>query len=54
MGRYLWRVRYSVEGAQGLLAEGGGARSDAIVAMVESVGGRVESCYFALGTSPMT
>jgi uncharacterized protein with GYD domain len=53
MGRYLWQVRYSAEGAQGLLAQGGSARRDAIVAMVESVGGRVESCYFALGTDDL-
>ena len=49
MPRYLWRVRYSTEGARGLLAEGGSARSDAISEMVESVGGRVEVCYFAFG-----
>ncbi|MFC9789692.1 GYD domain-containing protein [Rhodococcus sp. NPDC127528] len=49
MPRYLWQVTYSAEGATGLLAEGGSARRDAITRMVESVGGTVESCYFALG-----
>ena len=49
MPRYLWQVRYTTDGAQGLLAQGGSARRDAIVKMVESVGGRVESCYFAFG-----
>lgn len=49
MPRYLWQVTYSAEGARGLLAEGGTARRDEITHMVESVGGTVEACYFALG-----
>lgn len=49
MPRYLWQVTYSSEGAKGLLAEGGTARREAIKHVVESVGGTVESCYFALG-----
>lgn len=49
MPKYLWQVTYSTQGAQGLLAEGGTARRDAITRMVESVGGTVESCHFALG-----
>ncbi|MGH3948137.1 MAG: GYD domain-containing protein [Pseudonocardiaceae bacterium] len=47
--RYLWQVTYSAAGAKGLLAEGGSGRRDAIVQMVESVGGSVEACYFAFG-----
>ncbi|TCN45098.1 uncharacterized protein with GYD domain [Rhodococcus sp. SMB37] len=46
---YLWQVTYTAEGAKGLLSDGGSARRDAIVAMVESVGGTVESVHFALG-----
>ncbi|WP_327099593.1 GYD domain-containing protein [Nocardia vinacea] len=49
MPRFLWEVTYTSAGASGLLAEGGSARRDAIIRMVESVGGTVESCYFALG-----
>ncbi|MFD4352576.1 GYD domain-containing protein [Nocardia sp. NPDC058519] len=49
MPKYMWRVSYLQEGAQGLLAEGGSARRAAITEMVESVGGRVEACYFAFG-----
>jgi uncharacterized protein with GYD domain len=49
MARYLWQVRYSTEGARGLLADGGSARAQAIAEMVESVGGRIEACYFAFG-----
>ena len=47
--KYLWQVNYSPDGARGLLEQGGSARSAAINEMVESVGGRVESCYFAFG-----
>ena len=49
MPKFLWQVTYTTEGAQGLLSDGGSARRDAIVAMVESVGGSVESVHFALG-----
>lgn len=49
MPKYLWQVRYSPEGARGVLDQGGSARRDAITEMVESVGGRVEACYFAFG-----
>ncbi|MCE5288857.1 MAG: GYD domain-containing protein [Nocardiaceae bacterium] len=49
MGRYMWQVRYTAEGARGLLAQGGTVRKAAITQMVESVGGRVESVYYAFG-----
>lgn len=53
MPRYLWQVSYSTEGARGLLNEGGTGRREAIRAMVESVGGSVEACYFAFGGHDM-
>jgi uncharacterized protein with GYD domain len=53
MPRYLWQVRYTSEGAQGLLEQGGSARRAAIVEMVESVGGSVEVCYFAFGSADL-
>ncbi|MET9213498.1 MULTISPECIES: GYD domain-containing protein [unclassified Nocardia] len=49
MPKYMWRVSYLQDGANGLLAQGGSARRAAITEMVESVGGRVEACYFAFG-----
>ncbi|MEE2030585.1 GYD domain-containing protein [Rhodococcus chondri] len=49
MPKYLWQVTYTAEGAQGLINDGGTARRDAIVEMVESVGGTVDSVHFALG-----
>lgn len=53
MPKYLWQVTYSPAGAAGLHQEGGSARRDAITKMVESVGGTVEACYFALGSHDM-
>ncbi len=49
MPKYLWQVRYSPEGARSVLEQGGTARREAITEMVQSVGGRVEACYFAFG-----
>ncbi len=48
MPMYLWQVGYAALGARGLIAEGGTSRCDAIRRMVESVGGTVHACYFAL------
>ena len=49
MPKYLAQASYSVEGLKGLLQEGGSAHRDAITAAVASVGGTVESLYFAFG-----
>lgn len=53
MPKYLWHVSYTVEGAQGLAAEGGTARRDAIAQMLESVGGSLESLYFTFGSDDL-
>ncbi|NMM90101.1 GYD domain protein [Rhodococcus sp. SRB_17] len=53
MPKYLWQVTYSTTGAAGLQKEGGSARRDAVTRMVESIGGTVESCHFALGSHDM-
>lgn len=53
MPKYLWQISYTTNGAKGLLSEGGTARRDAITAMVESVGGHVEVCYYAFGTTDL-
>lgn len=50
MPKYLFIASYSSEGAQGLLDGGGSARRSAINEMAESVGGSVESFYFAFGS----
>lgn len=49
MPKYLWQVDYTADGTRGLIGEGGTARRNAIIQMVESVGGTVESVHFALG-----
>lgn len=50
MAKYLLTGSYTPEGAQGVLAEGGTGRRDATERVVASVGGTVESYYFALGS----
>ena len=53
MPRYLWQISYTTTGAKGLLSEGGTSRQHAITEMVQSVGGHVEACYFAFGTTDL-
>lgn len=53
MPKYLWNVTYTREGAAGLLADGGSKRREAIEQMLESVGGRLESLYFAFGSADL-
>lgn len=49
MAKYLCKVSYSVEGAQGLIKDGGTARRTAVDQLLQSIGGKVESFYFAMG-----
>jgi uncharacterized protein with GYD domain len=49
MPKMLIKVSYSVEGTKGLLKEGGTARRATVQKMVEGVGGKVESFYYAYG-----
>jgi uncharacterized protein with GYD domain len=49
MAKFLIEARYGPEGAKGIAAAGGTARRDAIAALFESAGGRLEAFYFALG-----
>jgi uncharacterized protein with GYD domain len=49
MPKYLVQVNYTADGAKGLLREGGSKRRSAAQAGIESVGGRLESMYFAFG-----
>ncbi len=51
MARYLLKVSYTVDGAKGLIAEGGSARVATVEKLVEGLGGTLESFYFALGDS---
>ncbi|HEY5178622.1 MAG TPA: GYD domain-containing protein [Propionibacteriaceae bacterium] len=49
MGKYLWQVSFTPDGLKGLLKEGGSSRITATTKMVESLGGKLEACYFAFG-----
>jgi uncharacterized protein with GYD domain len=49
MPKYLLEVTYTLDGVQGVVSKGGSARKAAAQAAAESVGGAVESFYFAFG-----
>jgi uncharacterized protein with GYD domain len=49
MPKYLLAVNYTLDGVKGLGAQGGTARVTAATELVESLGGKVESFYFAFG-----
>ena len=49
MPRYLIIAKYTPEGVQGLMSKGGTARRDSVTAMVEKLGGTVETFDFAFG-----
>ena len=49
MPKYLLTVNYTDDGIKGLKAEGGSARVTAATALIEGLGGNVESFYFAFG-----
>lgn len=49
MAKYLLEVKYTLDGLKGLAEEGGTSRVKAATAAVESVGGKMESLYYAFG-----
>ena len=49
MPHYLIRASYTQQGIQGVLKEGAAGRVKAVNALVGSVGGSVESIYWAFG-----
>jgi uncharacterized protein with GYD domain len=49
MAKYLIQANYVGEGIKGLLKEGGSSRRDAVEKLLASVGGKVESFYYAFG-----
>lgn len=49
MAKYLFHVNYTEKGLQGLLKDGGTKRRQAAKAAVESLGGTLESFYYAFG-----
>ena len=49
MGRYLIHGSYTRDGIAGVAKEGGSGRVKAVTALIEGLGGRVESFDFAFG-----
>ena len=49
MPKYLFHGSYTEEGLKGLLKDGGTKRQEAVKQAVESLGGTLESYYFAFG-----
>jgi uncharacterized protein with GYD domain len=51
MPKYLIEASYTLDGVKGVQSAGGSSRRDAVAHLAESVGGRMESFYFAFGDS---
>jgi uncharacterized protein with GYD domain len=49
MPKYLVEASYTLEGIKGVQSAGGSSRRDAVARAAESVGGGLESFYFAFG-----
>lgn len=49
MAKYLVQGNYVGAGVKGLLKDGGTGRREAVKKLVESVGGKLESIYYAFG-----
>jgi uncharacterized protein with GYD domain len=49
MAKFLLEASYNVEGTRGLVKDGGTKRREAAKAAIKSVGGKMESFYFAFG-----
>ncbi len=49
MAKYLVQASYTVEGAKGLLKDGGSKRRAAVENVLKGVGGKLEAFYFAFG-----
>jgi uncharacterized protein with GYD domain len=49
MAKYLITASYTLDGTRGLVKEGGSSRRAAVEQTVQSLGGKLESYYFAFG-----
>lgn len=49
MAHYLFRAHYTQAGIQGVLKEGAASRVKAVTDLAASVGGHVETCFWAFG-----
>jgi uncharacterized protein with GYD domain len=51
MPKFLFEASYTLDGVRGVRSAGGSSRRDAVAQVAESVGGELESFYFAFGDS---
>jgi uncharacterized protein with GYD domain len=51
MPKFLFEASYTLDGVQGIRSAGGSARRNAVAELIESLGGKLESLYFAFGDS---
>lgn len=49
MAKYLITGSYTTEGIKGVLKEGGSGRREAVTTVLKSMGGKLESMYYAFG-----
>ncbi len=49
MAKYLYQGSYTVDGAKGLLQDGGSKRKEVLKQAIESLGGKMEAFYYAFG-----
>ncbi len=49
MAKYMVQASYVGEGLKGLLKEGGSKRRDTVAQVIEAMGGKLESFYYAFG-----
>ena len=49
MPKYLIQASYVGEGLKGLIKEGGTSRRDTVAAVIEGMGGKLETFYYAFG-----
>ena len=49
MSKYLIRANYTLNGTKGLIKKGGSIRRATVEQMLTSLGGKMESFYYALG-----
>ena len=49
MPKFLWQVSYTAQGAKGLLRESATSRRKTVEALVEGLGGSIESWHYAFG-----
>jgi uncharacterized protein with GYD domain len=49
MPKFLFEASYTPQGVEGISSKGGSSRREAIADMAESLGGTLESFYFAFG-----